>query len=331
MRRVAVREDADPAQDSFLDVVTNIVGILIILVMVIGARVQSLSLSSEAVASPAMTATVEELTSLVQEATSVEHELAELETQMATLAAAANGASMGRMQLAEALAALKVEREVRRAAVDEETALSAQQRAEIATLKEAIADAEEEAKTLAFDEAETEEILAYPTPIGRTVNGDEMHFQLQGGNIAYIPLQELFGMARNRAQRHTGSISQLTNHIESVGPTQGFALDYVIETQVDRARGQILVRSREWVVRPQQRSLGEPLEVAMVEGSAFRRKLSRITPATTVTLWCYPDSFEAFREVRAELYRLGIAAAGRPLPDGAPIGGSADGTKSVAQ
>lgn len=103
MRRVAVREDADPAQDSFLDVVTNIVGILIILVMVIGARVQSLSLSSEAVASPAMTATVEELTSLAQEATSVEHELAELETQMATLAAAANGASMGRMQLAECL------------------------------------------------------------------------------------------------------------------------------------------------------------------------------------------------------------------------------------
>ena len=331
MRRVTVRENTDASQDSFLDVVTNIVGILIILVMLIGARVQSLALSSEASASPAVVVTMEELASLAQEATSVEHELAELEAQMATLAAAANGAAMGRMQLAEALAALKLERDARRAAVDEETAESARHRAEMEALEEAIAKAEEEAKALAYTEAETEEILAYPTPIGRTVNGDEMHFQLQGGNIAYIPLQELFGMARNRAQRHTGSLTQLTNHIESVGPNQGFALDYVIETQVDRARGQVLVRSREWVVRPQQQALGEPLSVALAEGSAFRRKMARITPETTVTLWCYPDSFEAFREIRAELYRLRTPAAGRPLPEGAPIGGSADGSKSVAQ
>ena len=85
------------------------------------------------------------------------------------------------------------------------------------------------------------------------------------------------------------------------------------------------------MVRPQQQALGEPLSVALAEGSAFRRKMARITPETTVTLWCYPDSFEAFREIRAELYRLRIPAAGRPLPEGAPIGGSADGSKSVAQ
>lgn len=331
MRRVNVREENDTGQDSFLDVVTNIVGILIILVMVIGARVHTLSLSSEAAASPAVAVTLEELQSLAQEATSVEHELAELDLQLVTLTAAANDAAIGRMQLATAVAALEAERDARRSAVDEETALAAEQRARIELLEEAIASTEEEAETLKYEEAETEEVLAYPTPIGRTVNGDEMHFQLQGGNVAYIPLQELFGMARNRAQRHTGSLAQLTNHIESVGPTQGFALDYVIETQVDRARGQILVRSREWVVRPQHQALGEPLDVALAEGSAFRRRLGRLTPDTTVTLWCYPDSFEAFRDVRAELYRMGIAAAGRPLPEGAPIGGSADGSKSVAQ
>jgi hypothetical protein len=331
MRRVTVRENADAGQDSFLDVVTNIVGILIILVMVIGARVHTLSLSSEASASPAVAVSLEELASLAQQATSVEHELAELESQLVTLVAAANDAGMGRMQLATAVAALEVERDARRASVDEDTALAAKHRARMEELKAAIAEADAEAKALAYDEAETEEVLAYPTPIGRTVNGDEMHFQLAGGHIAYIPLEELFGMARNRAQRHTGSLTQLTNHIESVGPSNGFSLDYVIETQVDRARGQILVRSREWVVRPQHQALGETVEVALAQGSAFRRKLSRLTPATTVTLWCYPDSFEAFREVRAELYRLGIAAAGRPLPEGAPIGGSADGSKSVAQ
>jgi hypothetical protein len=331
MRRVRVHENTDAAQDSFLDVVTNIVGILIILVMVIGARVHTLSLSSEASASPAVAVSMEELASLAQQATSVEHEIAELEAQFVTLAAAANDAALGRMQLATAVAALEVERDARRASVDEETAVAAEHRARKEQLKADITAAEDEAKAIAYDEAEAEEVLAYPTPIGRTVNGDELHFQLSGGHIAYIPLEELFGMARTRAQRHTGSLEQLTNHIESVGPVNGFSLDYVIETQVDRARGQILVRSREWVVRPQHQALGEPLEIALAEGSMFRRKLSRLTPETTVTLWCYPDSFEAFRELRGELYRLGIAAAGRPLPDGAPIGGSADGSKSVAQ
>ena len=42
MRRSRVEEDRSAGQDSFLDVVTNIVGILIILVMVIGARVRQI-------------------------------------------------------------------------------------------------------------------------------------------------------------------------------------------------------------------------------------------------------------------------------------------------
>jgi hypothetical protein len=59
--------------------------------------------------------------------------------------------------------------------------------------------------------------------------------------------------------------------------------------------------------------------------------LGNITPETTVTLWCYPDSFEEFRKLREELHRLGVPTAGRPMPEGAPIGGSTEGSKSVVQ
>ena len=51
MRQRVGRTDAG-SQDSFLDIVTNIVGILIILVMVIGARVQSISIKPKEVSSP---------------------------------------------------------------------------------------------------------------------------------------------------------------------------------------------------------------------------------------------------------------------------------------
>ena len=108
-------------------------------------------------------------------------------------------------------------------------------------------------------------------------------------------------------------------------------LDYVIEAKVDQARGQVLIRSREWVVRPTGSGQGESIEEALAPQSRLRRSLAAVTPETTVTLWCYPDSFDAYRKLREELHRLGVPAACRPMPDDAPIGGSTEGSKSVAQ
>jgi hypothetical protein len=179
--------------------------------------------------------------------------------------------------------------------------------------------------------ADAHEILAYPTPIGRTVNGEEMHFRIAGGRIAYIPLEELFQLAKQHTQRHSGPIAQLASRIETVGPEQGFTLDYVIEAKIDQARGQVLIRSREWVVRPADEAHGETIDEALQSGSRFRRVLSGAKPETTITLWCYPDSFAAYRQVREELHRLDIPTAGRPMPAGAPIGGSTEGSKSVVQ
>jgi hypothetical protein len=45
----------------------------------------------------------------------------------------------------------------------------------------------------------------------------------------------------------------------------------------------------------------------------------------------YPDGFDAFRQIRQDLYRRGYVIAARPLPPGSPISGSPDGTKSAAQ
>jgi hypothetical protein len=174
-------------------------------------------------------------------------------------------------------------------------------------------------------------VLAYPTPVGRTVNGEEVHFRLGEGRIAFIPIEDLFELAKSQTRRHSGSIAEMASRIESVGPVQGFALDYVIEAKVDQSRGQVLIRSREWVVRPAEASVGEPIATALARSSRFRAALAGVKPDTTVTLWCYPDSFAAYRQAREELHRLGIATAGRPLPDGAPIGGSAEGSKSVVQ
>jgi hypothetical protein len=333
MARPKHEDDLTAGQDSFLDVITNIVGILIILVMVVGARVQKISLdaaseSPQPTAHAALEAEVEERDHTLA---SAESEIDELQAQMGLVQAAIDGASSARLQLATAVSAAKVEVEQRKQAADAARVADAERAAKRSTLEEAIRQCGLEAEAAKHQKATTAEVLAYPTPIGRTVNGEEIHFRLSGDRIAYIPLEELFELAKRNTQRHAGSIAEMSSKIETVGPVQGFALDYVIEAKIDQARGQILIRSREWVVRAVDPLAGEPVAEALRSPSRFRGVLGGVKPDTTVTLWCYPDSFPAYRQVREELHRLGIPTAGRPLPEGAPIGGSTEGSKSVVQ
>ena len=331
MPRPKPEDISSAGQDSFLDVVTNIVGILIILVMVVGGRVQHIVLSAKPSVAANQDAIRREVDELDAKAAAAEGEIEELAAQARTVAEAAVLAGDSRVQLATVVAAAKLELEKQKQAADSGRVAAAESAARRKRLKEEIERCTLEAEGIAHAPATTKEVLAYPTPIARTVMGDELHFRVEGGRIAYIPITELFELAKTQTRRNSDSIASMSQRIESVGPLQDFTLDYVIEAKVDQARGQVLVRSREWVVRPTRQGIGETIDVALVSQSRFRQVLADITPETTVTLWCYPDSFEEFRKLREELHRLGVPTAGRPMPEGAPIGGSTEGSKSVVQ
>lgn len=328
MPRPRAEESNDAGQDSFLDVVSNIVGIMIILVMVVGGRIQHVVVTASSGDTSALEREIADLEATV---VSAENEIDDVQQQVRTVAAAAAHAADGRLQLATAVSAARAGLAELEKAAEERKVLAAREEVRREELEREIAAVEREAEAARHVPATTKEVLAYPTPIGRTVNGEELHFRIAGGRIVYVPLEELFELAKQRTQRHSGSLTALESRIETVGPTLDFTLDYVIETKVDQARGQVLVRSREWVVKPTSADVGEPVEAALAAASRFRATLGRVRPDTTITLWCYPDSFGAYRLVREELHKRGIATAGRPLPEGAPIGGSTEGSKSVAQ
>ena len=331
MRQRVSRTDAG-SQDSFLDIVTNIVGILIILVMVIGARVQSISLKPKEASSPDLKTLMMEVVRLEDAVVASESELRELDEQGGQLAVTVADAGNARIHLATAVSGARRDVENQKQKVDKAKAERVEMAAESQRIRDEIEQCNLEADGISHAPQSTKELLAYPTPVGRTVTGDELHFRLAAGRISYIPLTELFDRAKARTQRTSGSsLASMEARIETVGPIQDFALDYVIEVQINRSAGQVYVRSREWVVKPARYDIGETLDEALARQSRFRRILADVTPATTVTLWCYPDSFEEYRAVREELHRIGVSAACRPLPEGAPIGGSAEGSKSVAQ
>ena len=101
-------EDISTAgQDSFLDVVTNIVGIIIILVMVVGGRAKQLSFSSTARSNQQVETLQREVRDLERTVVAAESEIAELANQTSTVATAAALTAEGRLELATAVAAAR--------------------------------------------------------------------------------------------------------------------------------------------------------------------------------------------------------------------------------
>ena len=77
--------------------------------------------------------------------------------------------------------------------------------------------------------AASERIESYPTPLSRTVDGRELHFQLRGGRIAYIPLEPLLARFKSDAERKVHKLADTPELTDTVGPEGGFRLRYTLE------------------------------------------------------------------------------------------------------
>jgi hypothetical protein len=173
-------------------------------------------------------------------------------------------------------------------------------------------------------------VESYPTPLSKTVDNREAHFQLQGGRLAYVPFDTLVDRLKSTLRDYAAKLQDQGEVSDTLGPIAGFRLRYSIERH-DMPQGSFMqVSYLEFV--PTSGELGEPYDKAMSPGSAFRNKLEMMSPRQyTITVWTYPDSFDEYRKLKKELYGLGYSVAARPLPEGMLIGASPQGSKSSAQ
>jgi len=186
---------------------------------------------------------------------------------------------------------------------------------------------------------ETVVLQNYPTALSRTVHGEELHFQVRDGRIAYVPLQELVDRLPGELQRVRSAMLRSREYTDTVGPIGGFRMRYTFRrhdagrpASMQGAVAGSVVRLELAEFLPTSSRIGEPIELALEPDSAFRQRLAKAHPGrATVTLWVYPDSFEPFRSLRELLHQQEFSVAARPLPEGVPISGSPDGTKSAAE
>ena len=338
MRRTTQEDTPAAGQDSFLDIVANIVGILIILVMVTGLRVRNATVE----AASADDSTQAEMAALEEEQATA----GSLRRDILNAAAQIQGLSRERMLRGEERARLATvvaawQHKIR----SHGGQLDADAR-QTYDLGIELSDARLQLETLRREQADAQatvvaptRIESYPTPLSKPVDGGEAHFQLRAQRVTFIPLKELLEEFKDDARRKAHRLLGQPELTEAVGPRGGFRLRYTLvrqemadETDMAAGRTGTYATLKRWTLIPTSGELGEPLDAALAEGSRFRSTLSEFDPdRTTVTIWTYPDSFAQFRQLKRELYQLGFPTAGRPLPHGAPIGGSPEGSRSAAE
>ncbi|MHB8955683.1 MAG: hypothetical protein ACYC4U_22120 [Pirellulaceae bacterium] len=335
MTRRSREQAAAPGQDAFLDVVCNLVGIMIILVMIVGTRVKGAMLPAEHAPEPVSAVDIE---SPRNAAVAVRHELetmlASRQRQEIEIAYRRNERDRILTLITTAEKALAVETdklsEEQRGAHELQLSLSAALRQQ-EDLKKAREAVEQTEATVAV-------LQHRPTPLAKTVFGKEIHFRLQAGRIVYVPIDELVEMFQSQAKEKAWKLKQAPRITETVGPYRGFHLRYTLRRgsyTVDTRGGRVeqsLVELEHFILLPVQEQMGETIEQALHAESDLRTILAGFHPdQATVTVWVYPDSFEAFRLLKEELYKLGFLTASRPMPADQPISGSPQGTRSAVE
>lgn len=358
--------------DSFLDVVCNIVGILIILIVVAGVRVSRAPLRpdkhspqtvlaqlppeeplpqpiSEAEApSPFLKVMIEEqeTPSLDSEdPTEILSQLAEIQEQHTHLSQELREAqdTLARLHEQQSAWTERVQG-LRRAVQEAETCLSQAQQtaasstAEISTLKQ-------QAMQLAAQIREAEMIPTQArrwehrlTPVGKTVTGRELHFRVERQQVSVIPLERLLLRLREQIERRKDWLVKGRQSEGEVGPIDGYTLHYVVQrdqlSAVEELRygtGMYRISVAQWELQVGEDIVTEPVEQALLPGSRFYQALLQAENDDTLTFWVYPDSFEAFRRLKAYCHEQNFLVAGRPMPAGLPIAGSPHGTRSSGQ
>jgi len=345
VRRRARNVAEEPGQDSFLDVVANLVGILIILVMIVGAQAKDALIRAETATAAPSTQDAEEgdveeedIEDEKNALAAVRHDLQRLikRTKQQNLEIAYRRFERNRILdlIAESRSVLQEQRQ--KLTREQQEAHDLQ--SEIAGARREFDDLKMSIEAAGRATAPVRVVKHRPTPLAKTVFGKEVHFRLKAGRLVFLPIDELVEQFKIEARQKAWKLRQAPAITETVGPIQGFRLKYTLtkKTHSLQTRSGTAYQERveldHFVLVPVRDDLGEPMDEALQPQSQFRSILNSLDPnQTTVTVWIYPDSFDKYRRLKEDIYQLGFLTASRPMPEGMPISGAPDGVRSAAQ
>jgi hypothetical protein len=326
--------------DSFLDVVANVVGIIIRLILIVWVGARSYSTITPVTTKKAKSA-IQSVAATPLPADPLQAELERGKRELEDLQA----------RMLEQLRELQTTEEQEKSAAGEvEAALARSHHLddESVQVERAVLDKKKAAEGAGLSLAALEQrrqklqqevlaveklppqkkVLRYRTPVSEVVKTDEFFFECKDGRITFIDIGSLKAMAEMEIKSRVEELRS-SGSIEGTTTSEGaFRIRYSLQVIGGLEGLRADVRST-LAVEPMLLTRGENADQALALGSQFRQIVDRLDPKLgAVTFWVYPDSFAAFRRVRDYLYERDIVVAGRALPLGASVilsshGGSA--------
>jgi hypothetical protein len=186
--------------------------------------------------------------------------------------------------------------------------------------------------------------IHYRAPVSRPVQMEELYFECQQGRVCFVDLTAFINEIRDGLDRKVDVLRRQWQLEDVTQPIGAFRLRYVLERDrgsMDALAGGGLEPSTstgfryglsEWKVEPIALQRGEDQTAALHPRSEFRQIVDHVDPRSAVVTFCvYPDSFALYRRLRDYLYARDIEVAARLIPPGAFIRASRHGTASQSQ
>jgi hypothetical protein len=339
--------------DSFLDVVANVCGIIIRLILVVWVGASAYhSIQEQARPPEPLPATVteaepEDRDPLEDDLAAVRWQLAEAEAALLHYLREVDGAQRARERVQQELTAVLTERQAllrQQTVIDQErdkaeragagTALSRDE------LRQRCQRLQEEIEQLRRQPPQRR-ALRYRTPVSKPVDAEELMFECRNGRVAFIDVAALLEEVKRGLREKSELLRTRWEVKDTAGPAGAFQLRYTVERERDAldiggivpdAHATFRYGVSRWEIEPILATRGEPLDAALKPGSEFRQIVDHLDGQhAAVTFWVYPDSFSLYRQLRDYLYERDLVVAGRPLPDGVAISSSRHGTVSRGQ
>jgi hypothetical protein len=339
MKRVEVEADQMPGQDSFLDVLTNIVGILILLVLIVGIRTSHSVQNAPDEVSAERRRSENEYATAYNTAVSTERDVRELVRRASHATAESAFRDSERAWLSERVASAEKEINEYRTKLSSDGQRDFDLRQKIAASQATLDELTRQQVALLAHEPNTEQIECQPTPVAKTVIGAEVHVLLADDHVAIVPFDELLEQMKTDAQANVWRLKQQDDMDRTIGPINNFRLRYcfvkegiVGKSDAGTTMTGSVCRFSHCYILPIATPAGEPASEVISGKSEFFQQLQRYKPeGTTITIWTYPGNYDRLRELKRAIRQVGFAIAVRPLPKGMPIGASRNGSDSLSE
>jgi len=328
-------EELAIGEDSFMDTIANLVGIMIILVVIVGAKGFA---AARTTAREQVQEQMDQLKNPSSQAENLDRDLEEQVEQLQRYEIETAYRNAERMTMVDRMTLVEQEIQKRIDRLDSQSQESFEVESQVSELEKELEDLIRKQGELPEIEKEVIALQHLPTPMAKTVFGKELHVMLRDHQVTVIPWDMLVEQLKSSARSTASRNSQRDKFEDVLGPIDGFLMRYRLVSKSGlMSDGRVaamgkMVELERFELETTRDVLRESVEDSLGPTGRLRSELDALRSShTTVTVWVYPESFGEFRRLKELLYKEGCLCAARPLPRDMRIGASPQGSSSTAQ